>query len=133
MSVQNFTSAATGSPSSGAGSSGSSSKSSSNTGAIAGGVVGGVVVLALVAGAAIFFVRRRKKKQATGIGAGTGSEGDFAQEMPGHAHERQEMADTPAPGTPMLRGNKVQYAKYTDTPANVHHEMPANDIRHELV
>jgi len=132
MSVQNFTAATTQAPnpgSSGSGSSGSDSnspKSKSHSGAIAGGVVGGVAVLAIIAGAAIFFVRRGKNRNENTSGSG----GAAPQEMPGQTHAKYEMPDNSNVGSE-LANNK--YAKVDDGfLARPRHEMPTNDARHEL-
>jgi len=119
IAVQNFTTANSGSSGSGSGSGAKpTSKSSSNAGAIAGGVVGGIAVLAIIAGTAMFFVRRRKNKTQQG------RNGDgFAQEMPGQAHEKYEMPDSSNPGTHTVDKKLGAGARY---------EMPSNDMRHEL-
>jgi LPXTG-motif cell wall-anchored protein len=130
MSVQNFTAATNSTSGSGSGSgpgSSGSTKSSSNTGAIAGGVVGGVVGLALIAGAAVFFIRRRKNKRVTDNGNG----GYPTQEMPAQARSNHEMADTSGTATPM-NGRNLKYAKYASSPATAQYEMPTNEARQEL-
>jgi hypothetical protein len=129
MAVQNFTAVTTEAPNSGSGSSGSastgsdSSKSSTNVGAIAGGVVGGVVVLALIAGVAVFLIRRRKNKA---LPESDTNRGHYPQEMPGEAHAKHEMADN---------SNLAQTAnkKYGNpNPLQPQYEMPTNELRHEM-
>jgi len=69
-----------------------SSGSKTNTGAIAGGVVGGVVGLALIAGAAIFFLRKRRSQiplsDQSGAGVLSPSSG-FSDTVPFNAQMAQ--------------------------------------------
>jgi LPXTG-motif cell wall-anchored protein len=90
-------------------------------------VVGGVVGVALIAGAALFFVRR-KRKQSNGTAVNAHS----AQEMPTQAHEKHEMPGTPGLGTSIPQGGNVEYAKHAHDSATPQYEMPSNEVRHEL-